>query len=355
MSRKRKNTILGALASQAFAVPVGALVLTSILFSATSASVKPTEQSPDAKASKAVVEKGKQKAKKADNKAAKSVSSTPVPPPTPTRPPRLPLTAKLAKNGAVCPETVPEMPTITEADVYKDVPFQAGEASTFEVRYFGVLAGYGTIEVKKPKLYNGVLHRRYTADASTGDWFRTVYIAKDRVEALSRSWDWGVAYFEMEQDEGKIFRTPFRSHKWLDFNQYDCRVNEREEIVGKPARKKTYGLSYGAMDALGVLFHMRTKEYKLGKVERAPVYTSEKNWFLEAMPVAFETVEVPAGKYEAVKLKLTTYFGKEMQQKGDVYAWIATKDPARPIIQVQGEIKIGSVWMKLSKFEPGKK
>ncbi len=99
---------------------------------------------------------------------------------------------------------------------------------------------------------------------------------------------------------------------------------------------------------------MRTIKLEVGKPVRAPVYTSEKNWWLEVSPLKIEKIKVPAGTFKAMKVQLQTFIGKEMQQKGDVFAWIAVDHPARPIVQIEGEIKIGSVWLKLQKLKPGK-
>ena len=62
---------------------------------------------------------------------------------------------------------------------------------------------------------------------------------------------------------------------------------------------------------------------------------------------------MPAGTFKAVKLKLQTFIGKDLQQKGDVWAWIAAEHPGRPLVQIQGEIKIGSVWIKLHRLKTG--
>ena len=62
---------------------------------------------------------------------------------------------------------------------------------------------------------------------------------------------------------------------------------------------------------------------------------------------------LPGDSIDTVKLKLQTFIGKELQQKGDVYAWIATGTPERQLVQIQGDIKLGSVWIKLHKFQPG--
>jgi hypothetical protein len=254
---------------------------------------------------------------------------------------------------AECPKNQPKAPEIARADVYKGMPFKSGEEATYELSWGGMKAGYGTLAVKPPRKHADVWHRVYHVDASTGDWFKAVFVAKEEMEALTRPWDFAVSKFYMSQNEGKIFSKPFVQKKWLEFDHTNCKVNERIEEPGKDEKKKTFDLAFGAMDALGVIYQLRTREYKIGEKQRALVYTSEKNWWLEAEPVAMEKVTVPAGTFDAVKLRLHTFIGKELQQKGEVYAWIATKTPEKQLVQLQGEIKIGSVWVKLHKYKAG--
>lgn len=253
----------------------------------------------------------------------------------------------------VCPNPLPKIPEISRADVYRDSPFKSGETAVYEVSWGGLKAGDATLDVRPPRKHQDVWHRVFHVEAKTGDWFKAIFIAKEEVEAVTRPWDFGVSKFFMEQDEGKIFGRRFQQKKWLDFDHNNCKVKERVVEPDKAEKTSTFDLSYGANDALGVLYNLRARNFRIGQKERAPVYTSEKNWWLEADPIAFEKVTVPAGTYDTVKLKLQTFIGKELQQKGDVWAWIATNVPERPMVQVQGEIKIGSVWIKLNKFKPG--
>ena len=252
-----------------------------------------------------------------------------------------------------CPKSPPKPPQLTRADVYKDVPFKAGEVATYEVTWAGLKVGYASLEVRPPRLLNGIWQRVFHVDASTGDWFKGIFVAKDKVEALSRPWDFGISKFYMEQNEGKLFHSPFVQEKWLDFDHDHCVVHERTDKQGEPEDKESHPLYPGANDSLGVAYNIRSRHFTLHKKERAPVYTSEKNWWLEADPMAYETITVPAGTFETVKMKLTTFIGKDLQQQGDVYAWFATKTPERELVQLQGEIKLGSVWLKLSSFKPG--
>lgn len=253
----------------------------------------------------------------------------------------------------VCPSPPPKTPVIARSDVYKDVPFKAGETAVYEVSWGGLKAGDATLEVRSPSKYKDVWHRVFHVEAKTGDWFKAVFIAEEEVDAMIRPWDHGISKFFMEQDEGKLFSRRFQQKKWLEFDHDNCKVHERVSEPEKPERSSTFDLSYGANDALGVLYNLRSRTFKVGQKERAPVYTSEKNWWLEAEPIALEKVTVPAGTFDTVKIKLQTFIGKELQQKGDVWAWIATNTPERPLVQIQGEIKLGSVWIKLNKFKPG--
>lgn len=256
-----------------------------------------------------------------------------------------------------CPGQPPAIPDLGRQAVYRDTPFKAGEVATYELSWAGIKAGYATMDVRSPTKHairgRPVWHRVFHVEAATGDWFKGIFVAKETVTAISRPWDFAVSHFYMDQNEGKLFSRPFVQKKWLEFDQEGCKVHERIQQRDKPEQKQSFDLSYGAIDALGVVYQMRTRDYKVGKKERAPVYTSEKNWWLDADPIAIEYVEVPAGRFKAVKLKLTTYLGKDLQQKGDVFAWIATETPERQLVQVQGEIKIGSVWIKLHRFKPG--
>lgn len=253
----------------------------------------------------------------------------------------------------VCPPEPEKIGDMPRAEVYKQVPFKAGEAAVYELSWAGLKAGEAVLEVRPPRRHQNLWHRVFHVEAKTGDWFKAVFIAKDEIEAISRPADFAISKFFIEQDEGKMFGRRFQQKKWLDFDHSRCKVTERLAEAGKEEKTSQFDLARGAMDALGVVYQLRTRNFTKGVKERALVYTSEKNWWLDAEPVSFEPLTVPAGTFQTVKLRLQTFIGKELQQKGDVWAWIATDRPEHPLVQVQGEIKIGSVFIRLHRFQPG--
>ena len=248
-----------------------------------------------------------------------------------------------------CPPAVAK-PSQGRSEVYQNTPFKSGERAIYEVTWAGLKAGDATLEVRPPRKYRNLWHRVFHLDAKTGDWFKAVFVARDTAEAVSQPWDFGIAQFYMEQDEGKMFGKRFQQKKWLEFDHDKCIVHERINEPHKPETRVSFELAPGANDAMGVVFNLRTQQFVLGKKIRLLVYTSEKNWWLDADPIAYENLDTPMGPLKTVKMKLQTYIGKDLQQKGDVWAWIAHEHPARPLVQIQGEIKIGSIWIRLKEL-----
>jgi hypothetical protein len=254
----------------------------------------------------------------------------------------------------VCPKDPPKPPKWPRNKTYEGMPFQPGEKMVYETSWSNIKAGYGTLSVAKPKKHGGYWHRSFKVEASTGELFEAIYVAKYKIESISRPWDFGISKFYMEEDSGKLFSKPTQKQKWLDFDHITCKVEEKELEKGGKPETESYEFAPGGVDVLGSLYFLRTLDLKVGSKHRVPVYSSEKNWWLEFDPQKIETITVPAGKFKAVKAKVQTFIGKEMQQKGDVFAWVAIDHPNRPLIQIEGDIKIGSVFLKLHKYTPGK-
>src|SRR4051812_18229348 len=70
----------------------------------------------------------------------------------------------------VCPSPLPKAPTISRADVYKDVPFKIGESAVYEVSWGGLKVGDATLEVRAPRKENDVWQRIFHVQANTGEW-----------------------------------------------------------------------------------------------------------------------------------------------------------------------------------------
>ena len=269
----------------------------------------------------------------------------------------------------VCPEKPKPIPKLSRSKTYNNTPFKAGEEARYELKYGAVAVhvGYGFMRVGKPIKYKipaerkgeRVLDRKYwhrvfSVEAYTGDWYKSIFQGYGRLQAFSRPWDSGISKFYLAEGQKKPFSDRKDREKWLSFDHVRCQATFKEDVKHKnKIKEEKHALMPGAIDALGAVYKLRTLELKKGVPEKFLVYTSEKNWWLEARPVEVEMVEVKAGTFKAVKVDLRTTVGEDLEQKGAMTMWIATDHPNRPLIKVEGEAKFGSYYLELDKFPPG--
>ncbi len=259
-----------------------------------------------------------------------------------------------ADSGAICPDPRPPAPETTVQDVYRDMPFQPGERARYSVTYMGIAAGFSVMEVDPPANNHGSWQRAFRMQVYTGDWYKRIYDGQGSVLALSRPWDFGaIAYWYEQEGQAMLAR---RTHKRrvLTFEQDACKVTEYTKRFGKRAHTEEVALSYGATDVLSAIYYLRAKHYEIGKVERTLLYASGKNLRLEANPVGYETLTVPAGTFRALRLKLQAYFREEPLRRRSVDLWLVPDHPNRPIVRADAQLKIGHVSVELMEFVAGK-
>lgn len=270
------------------------------------------------------------------------------------------------------PECKPEMgpaPEIPRSETYKGLPYQPGEDVRYILKYgtLKVHVGYGYLRVQAPvkQEFQSIMpdgktavesrwHRVYVGEAYTGDWYKYIFAAHDTLQSFSRPWDDSVTKFYISQNEEKPFVRRYHAEKWLDFDHSTCTAKQKS--VDHKKKKEKFSEAYidpKAIDAMSAAYKLRTFDYQLYKTERVMVFTSDKNWWLEATPLALEDVTTAIGTHKAFKLQVKTFLGKELQQKGNLYIWIAQNHPQRPILKIQGELSFGSVYMEIDRYTPG--
>lgn len=270
------------------------------------------------------------------------------------------------------PECKPEIgptPDIARSETYKGQPFQPGEEIRYTLKYgtLKVHVGYGYLRVQAPvkqsintMMADGKIaqesrwHRVYAGEAYTGDWYKYIFAGHDSLQSFARPWDSGVTKFYISQNEEKPFVRRFHAEKWLDFDHSIC--TSKQKTVDHKKKKEKYSEAYidpNSIDAMSAAYKLRTYDYELNKTERFMVYTSDKNWWLEATPTAVEDVSTAIGTHKAFKLTVKTYLGKELQQRGNLYVWVAKDHPQRPILKIEGEVTFGSIYMEVDRFVAG--
>ena len=258
-------------------------------------------------------------------------------------------------------------PQKSRSETYANLPFKSGEVAKYELDYGAIHVGYGFMRVNAPIKYSIVTsydpagqpvkeslwHMQFSGHAYTGDWYSGIYSGNDKVLAYSRPWDFGVSKFYVEE-RAKTLLSSVHKKKYLDFEQGGCEVKTREEDLEKKKEKKgAFELTFGAVDALGAFYKLRTLDYSKGPVKFI-VYSSEKNWLLEATPRGVDEIKVPAGTFQADRLTMRTFLGEKLEQRGELTVWVAKEHPNRPLVKIAGEFKFGDITLDLAEYKPGR-
>lgn len=248
-------------------------------------------------------------------------------------------------------------PSIAKSRVYKGLPFHENEFLRLNVKYLGLHVGFLDFEVLEPAKRGQDWLMNLKASVNTGDWYEGVFKARDAGIAYLYPITFTPFQFRMIQDHKPFLGSDYYEDKWVNFQREKCQVREEyERYKGdkKKTKSKTAPLDSDSHDILGALYKLRTIDFVRYADAKIKVYTSEKNWWLKATREEFVKVKVPAGKFDAVRLDLQTYIGKELQQKGKARIWIAFREPGRPFVKIEAEIKVGSFIAEMSSFKAGK-
>ncbi len=252
-----------------------------------------------------------------------------------------------------CPQSPPNHWSVGYEETYQNMPFQVGEKAIYKIWFIGLLAGHFVMEVKKPVKRNGIWHMHFFSELKSDRSYESFFRVNDSMTSYSGPVDFRISKFSFKQDEWSLISDHVRQIKHLEFDHENCRVRELVYINEKETQKQEFELHYGAKDSLGMIYYLRSLSYKIGRQERTLVYSSKKNWWLEATPVAKETIAISAGKFNTIKLKLLTYIGKDLQQQGDLHIWIA-ETRNRPVVKIQGKLAIGSLLFELMEYQEGR-
>jgi hypothetical protein len=149
---------------------------------------------------------------------------------------------------------------------------------------------------------------------------------------------------QLEIYRGETLRTE------LDFTSEDV-TRLRESKPGPSAKRKRFKFP-NLFDIHSALIFLRSQKLDRGDTYNIVVCPGGTSYLATATVVGSEILEVPAGRYKALKAelklqKINRALGLEPHSKFKRgFVWISD-DADRLLLKVQAEIFVGSVWMEL--------
>jgi hypothetical protein len=219
--------------------------------------------------------------------------------------------------------------------------FSPGEETVLEVTYLGLPTGEGRIVVGDP----------------SGDVWPVIFQARTRGivgfvdirEHFVTYWD-AVARLTRGSD--------LRAYEVGDYHQdsqrFDRQTGQATITVQRKGRtsKQTIEVAPGVHDLTSAFMWLRLQPLAPGDRYELPVVASNKPFTLVAEVLEREAVEAPAGKFQAVKLKVRTQLDGKFSTKRDTFLWLSD-DPRHVLVKATADFVVGSVVAKLKTYRPG--
>lgn len=124
-------------------------------------------------------------------------------------------------------------------------------------------------------------------------------------------------------------------------------------IVRKGRRiENTYDLQPGSLDFASAITWMRLQPLAEGSRHEVPIFTTKGPFKLVAEVVGRETVETPAGTFDAWKVQVRTAFEGKFAAKRDTFIWFSS-DARHIPVRVSAEFAVGSIVVTLAGYQPG--
>ncbi|MHC4199809.1 MAG: DUF3108 domain-containing protein [Planctomycetota bacterium] len=227
-----------------------------------------------------------------------------------------------------------------------------GERLVYDVRWWGLPAGQGVLEVKRKRDFEGreayhvVCEARANSLVSSG----VCYPVEDRTVSTIDVEGCFSRLFQMSKRENRV-----KQDEYIYF-EYDKNraVYEKRRPGPFQTRTKVFVRIYGKMqDPLSCLYYLRTldaEDLAPGSTVRMPVHTVRRTWALVVEVQRCEELDIPGfGKMATLRIKPIVRFPGIFVRKGGMVVWIEKK--TRIPVRMNVDIPIGSMKVTLASAE----
>ncbi len=207
-----------------------------------------------------------------------------------------------------------------------------------------ILAGHCYMRTFKLGVKDNRPLLHFQMDAISAEWYSWFFVIKDRV----------VGYFDIEEHYTYFLNilleeNTYNQNKTIVFDHNKHHVIEKSITKGR-LKYHQYHTGEKLLDPYSFIYHIRSMEFKSGKVLQYPVYASGKKYILDATILDEEKVTIHDREYPTYKVVLNTKLQGSMEQAGGIFIYF-TKDKYRIPVKVEADVKVGRFVLELVKHQ----
>lgn len=226
------------------------------------------------------------------------------------------------------------------APVAAEAPFGPGEQMELAIDFLRIPTGQARITVGRPEgsLWPVVMQARTDGIAAVADVRQHFVAYWDPAAGVTRGYD--LAAVELR-------------YRHQDRARYDREKGKAQVVVqGKSRTERSVDIPADVHDLASVFLWLRSQPLHDGDRHELPLFSSDRVFTLVAEVVGREAVEVPAGRFDAVKVRIGTAFEGQFRTNRDSQLWFSD-DARHVLVQASADFVLGSLTARLVRYTPG--
>ena len=213
----------------------------------------------------------------------------------------------------------------------KEIPYQVGEYSAFDIFFGSIIVGHAELEIVEEKFIDSISTFHIVGKGKTAYFFDWFFKVRDVYETFLDTSKLLPIKFIRDINEG-----PYSKKQNYFFHHSDSVVKHNDT---------TYEISYNSQDMLSALFYART--FNKGEVKKknsffVPIFMDEENYFLEVTYLNNEVIETEFGKVDCLVFKPQMQEGRVFEDGEEMKIWISN-DKNLLLVKVETKIWSGTI------------
>jgi hypothetical protein len=211
--------------------------------------------------------------------------------------------------------------------------FGPGEKLKFEVRALSMLGGYATLEVENYTTVAGRPCMVFTARANSVFPFSAVFPVKDVQSSYFDTENFITWKFENHVNEGGYKANNLEIYDQIHHSFWHQHNQEPPET--KP-------LAPFSQDLISCFYYFRLLPVEVGKTYSIPTQSGGKNYQLIVEVLGRESVTVPAGTFDCLRVKPLVKEDTVFHNTGEINLWVSADERHFPV-KIKSSLVIGSI------------
>ena len=213
----------------------------------------------------------------------------------------------------------------------KEIPYQVGEYSAFDVSFGAIIVGHAELEIVEEKLIESISTFHIVGKGKTTYFFDWFFKVRDVYETFLDTSKHLPIKFIRDINEG-----PYSKKQNYFFHHSDSIVKHNDTA---------YKIPFNSQDMLSALFYARTfnkEEVKRTSTFFVPIFMDEENYFLEVSYLNNEVIETKFGKVDCMVFKPKMQEGRVFEDGEEMKIWISD-DKNHLLMKVETKIWSGTI------------